>query len=173
MFEYTIPEIVGQIRSLPIGLFAWLRVLAVLNLCSVLLIRRTQARWVLVALLFIFATNMPIFLSFGLVKLASIPHFLVWIPLVVYLAKQLRSGQVDVHKPFGLWCFAVMLVDLVSVVFDLRDGAQYLLGDRSPLPNNLSASLPVPTLVVIAGATVVAAGYALGFPRDRAGGVVK
>lgn len=165
MFEYTVVEVSEQIRSLPPLFFVWLRVLAITNMASVFLLRRAEARWVLGAMLFIAATNIPIFLSLGLVKLGSIPHLIVWIPLVAHLARQLRSGQVALRTPFGMWCFAVMLLDLVSVVFDVRDGAQYLLGDRGPMPPDPSTGLPILTLVAIGASLVAISAYSLGFPR--------
>lgn len=165
MFEYTIVEVSEQIRSLPPALFVWLRLIAITNMASVFLLRRTEARWVLGAMLFIAATNIPIFLSLGLVKLGSIPHLIVWIPLVAHLARQLRSGQVDLRTPFGMWCFAVMLINLVSVVFDVRDGAQYLLGDRETILQNPSTDLPILTLFVIAASVVAISAYSIGFPR--------
>lgn len=168
MFEYTRADIAEQIQSLPLLMLVWLRLLGALNLSSVFFIRRIQARWVLGAMLFVAATNVPMFLSMGLVKLGSIPHLVVWIPLVVWLAGQLRTGKVDIRSTFGVWCFAVMLVDLVSVVFDLRDGAQYLLGDRGLVTQNPSTDLPIPTLLVIAVSVVGVAGYSLGFGKKPA-----
>jgi len=125
-----------------------------------------QARWVLAAMLFIAATNVPIFLSLGLVKLGSIPHLIVWIPLVAYLAGQLRSGEVNVRTPFGIWCFVVMLLDLVSVVFDIRDGAQYLLGDDQPMTQLSPTGFPVLTMLAIVVSVVAVAAYSLGFRRS-------
>ena len=167
MFEYTVAEISSQIRSLPLVLSLWLRFLGALNLSSVLLLRRRQARWVFGAILFIIATNVPIFLSFGLVKLGSIPHLFVWIPLVIYLAKQVRSGQVDIKKPFGMWCFALMILNLVSIVFDMRDGVQYLLGDHAAMPQGLSPTPPVPTLLAIVVVVFAAVRYSLGDSPSR------
>ena len=167
MFEYTVADISNQIAALPLLFSGWLRVMGVMNMASIFFLRRTQARWVLAALLFIIATNVPIFLSLGLVKLGSIPHLVVWVPLVIYLARQIRSGQVDVRKPFGMWCFTVMLLDLVSVVFDVRDGVQYLLGDTAAMTQNPSTALPIPTLFAIAVSIAAVAGYSLRFPGGR------
>ena len=61
-----------------------------------------------------------------------------------------------------------MLMDLVSVVFDLRDSAQYLLGDRGIVSVDPSAGLPVVSLLVIAASIAAVMAYALGFPRDLA-----
>jgi len=166
MFEYTRADIAAQLASLPPVFFIYLRTLAIINLSSVFLIWKVQARWVLGAMLFIMATNGPIFLAMGLVKIGSLPHLIVWVPLVWYLANQLRSGKVDARKPFGWWCMAVMLADLVSVVFDVRDTFQYILGDRGSVLENLSTELPIPTLIVIVITAIALIGYALGVRRS-------
>ena len=169
MFEYTYAEGVEQLAALPLGIFLWLRWLMLVNLSSLFLVRRVQARWVLAAMLFIIVANRGLLMAgSGVVKLLSIPHLVVWLPLLPYLAMQLRSGQVDIRKPFGIWCLVVLLSDLVSVVFDLRDGAQYLLGDRAVMTPDPTAGLPVPTLLVIAASLAALVAYVLGFPRKQA-----
>ena len=169
MFEYSPADIAAQIRVLPTPFFVWLRTLAIINLSSLLLVRRPQARWVLGAILFIFATNVPIFLSLGLVKAGSIPHLFVWVPLVLYLARELRSGRVVWRTPFGLWILAVLIVDWISVVFDVRDSVQYLLGDRAivAVPEG-GLELPIPTLFVIIVSLAAILAYALAFKKKDA-----
>jgi len=167
MFEYTPADIANQLAALPPVLFIWLRALAVVNMASILFLRRVQARWVLAAMLFIGVTNVPIFLAFGLVKLGSIPH-LIWIPLIIYLAREFRLGQINIKTGFGVWCLVVMLVDLVSIVFDVRDSVQYLMGDQAPMAIDPNAALPYFTLTAIAVSVVALLAYAFGQGRAKA-----
>ena len=161
MFEYTPADIANQLSELPPILFVWLRTLAVVNMASIVFLRRIQARWVLAAMLFIGVTNIPIFLAFGLIKLGSIPH-LIWIPLIIYLAREFRFGQIDIKTGFGVWCLVVMLVDLVSIVFDVRDSVQYLMGDHAPMAIDPNAALPHFTLTAIAVSVAAVLAYAFG-----------
>jgi hypothetical protein len=170
MFEHTLSDAFTQLYSMPLGFILWIRWLGLVNVVGGLVfVRRPQARWVLAAMVFILVTNVGLMMAgSGLVKLLSIPHLFAWIPLVAYLAMQLRSGHVDIRKPFGIWCLVVMVTDLVSVVFDLRDGAQYLLGDHGVVMPDALAAFPLVTLLVIATSTVALVAYALGMPRRDA-----
>ena len=103
-----------------------------------------------------------------MVKALSIPHLVVWIPLVAYLAMELRSGRVERRKPFGTWCLVVMLTNLVSVVFDLRDGAEYLLGDHAIVAADPAAEFPIISLLVIGFCMAALVAYSLGLPQGQA-----
>ena len=168
MFEYTIVEARQQLLSLPLGIVLWVRWLGLANLSGLVFWRRPQARWVLAAMVFIILTNGPMLLTLGLVKALSIPHLFVWMPLTAYLAMELRSGRVEHRTPFGIWCFIVMLTNLISVVFDLRDGAEYLLGDRAIVATDPMAELPIITLLVIGVCMTALLAYSLGLPQAAA-----
>jgi hypothetical protein len=167
MFEHTLSDAFTQLYSMPLGFILWIRWLGLVNLVGGLVfVRRPQARWVLAAMVFILVTNVGLMMAgSGLVKLLSIPHLFVWIPLIGYLAMQLRSGHVEIGKPFGIWCLIVIMTDLVSVVFDLRDGAQFLLGDDGVVVPDSLAAFPVMTLLVIAASAIALVAYSLGMPR--------
>ncbi|MGI9327043.1 MAG: hypothetical protein ACR2PZ_17630 [Pseudomonadales bacterium] len=168
MFEYTPADIANQIASQPLLVAIWLRVLGVVNLASAFFLRRVQARWVLGAFLFIAATNIPIFLSSGLTKLGSVPHLIVWIPLIIYLAREFRSGHIEFKSSFGIWCVIVLLVNLISVVFDVRDSIQYLQGDHEPMTVDPNAEAPIMTLLAIVASIILVFGYSFGFGRRDA-----
>ena len=165
MFEYTPADIANQISNLPLLLSGWLRVMGIVNLASLFFLRHIQARWVLAAFVFIAATNVPIFLSYGLVKLGSIPHLIVWIPLIIYLAHEFRCGRIEVKSIFGVWTVCVMAVVLISVVFDVRDAVQYLQGDHAPMAIDPDAGPPTLTLFAIVGLAALVFTYS--FWRDR------
>jgi hypothetical protein len=163
MFEYTLVETWAQANSLPIGMLIWIRMLAVVNIASVFWLRHIQARWILAAIVFIIAINMPMLRAgTGLIKLLGVPHVIVWVPLIIYLAVQFRSGALDFQTRLGKWCVAVMMTNLVSVVFDIRDGFQYWMGDRDPMVVDLSAGLPYYSLTAIVIGAIAVLTYAFG-----------
>jgi hypothetical protein len=172
MFEavYTFTEAREQLYALPLAMVLWVRWLGLVNLVGPLFfLRRPQARWVLAAMLFVMITNtsMMYFGGSGLVKALSIPHLIVWVPLVVYLANQFRTGKVEIGSAFGIWLFAVMVTNFVSSVFDFRDGAEYLLGDRGVVTLDPTAAPPYVTLSAMAVLGVVMLAYAFGPGRTR------
>lgn len=151
MEVYTITETLQQAAALPLGALIWIRALALINLISLIFIKRKQARWVLAALLFIMSINIPMLLwSTGLVKILGLPHVIAWAPLIVYLAHQLRTGQVELKSKFGVWILGVITLNLISIVFDTRDVIQYLfMGQTSPMVVDSKAGIPLGMMVVV------------------------
>ncbi len=151
MFDYSTTDTLQQMTSLPLAMLVWIRLLAFINITSLFWLKRPQGRWVLGALLFICAINLPMLIGgTGLGKILGVPHVLAWMPLIMYLAHQFRTGEIQIKSVFGMWCLLVITVNLISVVFDSRDAVQYLLGDRSPMVIDVSAGLPYASLTAIA-----------------------
>jgi len=67
----------------------------------------------------------------GIVRLLGLPHIVVWTPLAVYLAWRLRNRALPGPPRAAM---AVLLVSIaISLVFDYRDVALWLAGDRAPM----------------------------------------
>ncbi len=149
MFEYTFAEVSQQSDAQPLLLSLWLNWLTAVNLLSVLFVlRRVQARWVLGAYVVMIALNIPLALMFGFGKALAIPHLLVWVPLIYYLAQEWRYQRLQDSAIFKTWIAAVMATNLISVVFDLRDAAQFLAGDTAPIKADM-ADVPYITFAAI------------------------
>ncbi|NKC02151.1 MAG: hypothetical protein GKR90_27130 [Pseudomonadales bacterium] len=165
MFEYSPADISSQISALGPAMGIWLRTIGIANLLSVLVLKHIQARWVLAAILFIAVTNIPIFLSYGLIKLGSVPHLIVWVPLIVYLAREFRGGKIQPKTPFGIWALVTLMLIVISVVFDVRDTVQYILGDRAQMEIDPNAPPPYITLLAIVLSIFAVVAYSFGFNR--------
>lgn len=67
----------------------------------------------------------------GYVKLLGLPHVIVWTPLAIYLALQIRRPDLP------SWPKRIMMVILaviaISLVFDYIDVIRYAIGERTPL----------------------------------------
>lgn len=161
MFEYTFADTAAQSAAQPLILTLWLRWLLLINfLPALIFIRHTQARWTLAALLIMLAINTPLSLMFGFGKVLALPHLLVWIPLLAYLAQEWKSDRLSPAPAFRIWIAAVMATNLISVVFDVRDSALFLSGDHAPTiadPTNI----PYITFAVI----IVSLGALVGYLR--------
>ena len=130
MFEYTFEQLSQQSDAQPLAMIIWLRWLVLVNLIPPLFfLRHMPARWVLGAMIFITAVNLPLGMMFGFSKVLAIPHLIVWIPLVIYLAREWRDNKLHDTAIFKSWIMAVMITDLISVVFDIRDAVFFLRGD--------------------------------------------
>ncbi len=146
--EYSVEEVRQLIAAQGPALLAWVRWLGFINVAALLFVRRRQARWALAAFVFIVATNLPMVMTLGVVKALAFPHLLVWIPMLIYLTRELRWGDIQPQSPFGVWVILYMTTCLVSVIFDIRDGAQYILGDRGPI--QISNQVPYGVVAVMA-----------------------
>lgn len=120
----------GMFR-LPLGVKLWMLTLGATNLLAPLwFFDRLEALFTLAAM---FASMILMNLLTGLqgfTRLLGLGHA-PWIPLVVWLGMRLRSVPPD--EPFGLWMRAVVVVNVISLVFDARDIARYWSGERGEI----------------------------------------
>ena len=148
MFEYSLGNVAEMLYQQPDILKYWIRWLGVMNMACIFFVwKHYQARWVAVAMLIVIAANVPIAMALGLVKALAIPHLFAWIPLVVYLAMQVRKGKVQTKSIFGIWVLMLMVTNTVSIIFDIRDTVEYIAGDRGIVAIS-SANIPYAMLAV-------------------------
>lgn len=64
----------------------------------------------------------------GVSRAMSIPHLLLWIPLVVVLVHQLAT--VELAAGYAAFLAVLLVIDLISLAFDIPDSLRWLRGDR-------------------------------------------
>lgn len=80
--------------------------------------------------LLIAATNVPIMLiERGMSRLMSVPHLLIWVPLLVVLAVHLQSGASLAPAERAL-AYALIGLNGISLVFDGLDSWRWWRGER-------------------------------------------
>ena len=67
----------------------------------------------------------------GYVKLLGLPHIILWTPLIIYLAMQLRRDDLPMW-PTRIIKFMVVILS-ISLAFDFTDALRYFLGNTTPL----------------------------------------
>jgi hypothetical protein len=105
-------------------------------------------------------------MALGLVKALAIPHLFAWIPLVAYLAMQVRNGQIDIKSIFGVWVLILIVTNTISVIFDIRDTVEYIAGDRGIVAVS-SANIPYFMFAVILVSVTALAVYCKPKPLVR------
>jgi len=65
----------------------------------------------------------------GLSKMMALPHLLIWIPLVIFLVFLLGANQINGN--FRSYVILLLIVDLVSLGFDIPDMVKWTRGDRA------------------------------------------
>jgi len=86
----------------------------------------------------VFLTNMAMLVGMswlydvvGYVRLMGIVHVILWTPLLIYLVRRARTGEMPLICRLVMWMFAATLA--VSLVFDYTDTLRYLLGERASM----------------------------------------
>jgi hypothetical protein len=86
----------------------------------------------------VFLTNMAMFVGMGwlyeqmgYVRLMGIVHVILWTPLLIYLFRRAKYGEMPLLCRLTMWMFAATLA--LSLVFDYTDTARYLLGERGSM----------------------------------------
>ena len=105
------------ILALPLSLLIWKKA------------RRTGAI-TLVAVVIAAVTIDLMYNSMGYVKLLGLPHIVLWTPLVIFIARQIRRDDMPVW-PKRIMA-VVLATFLISLAFDYVDLVRWLLGERTP-----------------------------------------
>ena len=113
-----------------VGLAVWMSLLLLANMVVPLFFVATvEGPLVLVAFVASALSMMAIFASKGFVRLLGIGH-VYWVPLVPWLWTRLPGFPPD--DPFAAWLIAVIILNGVSLIIDVRDVGRYLAGERAP-----------------------------------------
>jgi hypothetical protein len=127
------------VAALPVLLQWWFNWMAfVIVLMPLLFVRRPQARVALACAVVLIAVAIPLSRVVGISHLLSLPHLVLWVPLVCYFCGQLRRDAIAVKSPFGIWSLLLVATCIISLVFDARDFAHWLMGERGimTIPEN-------------------------------------
>lgn len=110
----------------PGGLKVWLLWLFAVNVASLFFVRRIEARWVLGAMLLNLAGMATLLKLYGGGHHMSLPHVVLWTPLLVYLA--FRARLLKTHpRAYAAWLVALFVSDAISLGFDYVNVAKLVL----------------------------------------------
>src|SRR5688572_3494721 len=159
-FQYSTTELDAQIDALPALLQGWFNWIGlVIVLMPLLFIRRPQARVALACAVVLVAVALPLSRIVGISYFLSLPHLLLWTPLVVYFCGQLRHGHIPVESLFGIWSLLLVATCIISLVFDGRDFTRWLLGERAIMTIPENPQVPWVSLSFIVVALTAAGVY--------------
>ncbi len=118
-------------RSLPLWVQVWVLLLCLVNVACVLVLDTVVGQATALAGVFVLLGNLPLMLYYqGMNRALSIPHLFAWIPLQIFLihhlfVQQAETGMIHVY---GL---CVLVVNGVSLLFDVLDSWRWLAGERA------------------------------------------
>lgn len=161
MFEYSYADIQAQVAALPQAFQLWFNwMFLIIVLAPVLFLHRRQGRVAAGFSLVFLVLQYPMMLATGLSNLLSLTHIVVWLPLTLYLLRELHLGRIRLLSPLGIWASLASATAIISLVFDFRDFGKWILGERGVVEISPSEPMHIPwvslTLIVVA---LIAAGW--------------
>jgi hypothetical protein len=130
MLQGAILFLRGALR-LPVRIVAWLAVLGGFNMLGpFFFFGQVEARIVLGTFFLSFGLMAMLTRRYGFTRILGLGHGL-WLALVPYLA--LRAAVIPPSDAFGIWIRGVIIVNAMSLVFDVTDVVRYARGERAPL----------------------------------------
>jgi hypothetical protein len=124
--------IINFIRNMfkmPPGWWPWMAGLPLINLSSVFFLPRIEAIVVLITGLSAATIMTILHAKLGYVRLVGMGHF-VWIPMLIWLV--FRLNYIPEGTRFYAWLLILIVIDTISLIFDIVDFVLYLRGDRTP-----------------------------------------
>jgi hypothetical protein len=126
-------------RSLPVWVQIWVGLILVpVNIAPFFLLDTWSGQWAALAALFVLVTNGPIMLWYaGMNRALSLPHLVAWVPLEVALVLRVagHAGPATLATPELVLAWVLLIVNGISIVFDVLDSWRWLKGEReTPRP---------------------------------------
>ncbi|MDQ7080302.1 MAG: hypothetical protein Q9M41_06495 [Paracoccaceae bacterium] len=128
-----ITDIWKSFRAMPLWVQIWVALILVpVNMASLFFVGQKWGAGIAVAAVGAMMLNLPIMLAErGLSKAMALPHVIIWGPLLVAVAWLLATGNSGLDPAFAAYLRVLLVVNLISLAFDLRDTALWLKGDRA------------------------------------------
>lgn len=124
-------EIWRSFRALPLWVQIWVALILVpVNIASLWFFYETMGALIAVLAVGGMLPNLLI-MAFdrGLSKAMALPHLAVWVPLVAFLIWIVQSPYAE--GPYLTYLWLLLVVDGVSLAFDIPDAWKWLRGDRA------------------------------------------
>lgn len=119
-------------RRLPLWVQLWMAaILLPVNLASLLLLHYSSSQWIALSAFIVVASNMLLmYTNGGFSRLLAVPHLLIWGPLQVILLMYLAQSRGPLTSGEVLYVSLVLVVNGISLVFDLIDTWRWIKGER-------------------------------------------
>lgn len=115
----------------------WMNWMGIVFIASLLFVwKHKTARYVLFVLVLTLPIGFGIWILTGNIHLLGITHLVVWLPLAIYIySKELKSSDgtpfsARLKSPYMIWLCLLFATIVVSLVFDVRDIALVLMGQK-------------------------------------------
>ncbi len=128
-------DCVQSFRALPTWVQIWVMfILMPLNMASLFFIAEPMGLWVAFLTNIAMMMNLPVMIyDRGFSKLMGVPHLIPWTALVVLIL----LGRPDVTGLYDWYLTALLIANIISLIFDVPDAISWFRGDRAVAGRNL------------------------------------
>ena len=123
----------GVLRSKP-QVLVWMMLLILANgIAPLLFLARIEAQVVFATFLLSIALMTWLTARYGFTRIVGLGHVL-WVPMVIFLLVRANALEMDLY---GIWVGTVVVLNVISLMIDVRDVMQYVRGDRDEVVKGL------------------------------------
>jgi len=126
-----ITDIWRSFRALPVWVQIWVGLILVpVNVAALLFIFEPMGLTIAALAVGGLLPNLALMIKErGLSKAMALPHLLIWTPLVLILILNLNNPLIS--APFQNYIWGLLLIDGISLAFDMPDAVKWWRGDRA------------------------------------------
>lgn len=131
MTVLTFEQVAAQAAAVPLPIQVWVAwMVAILYVVPLAFFGERVVRSYYVWQLLNAVTNIGMALTFGVVRLMSLPHLLFWIPASIVLFRRRDEARGSAMKA---WMILALVTMAISLAFDAVDVVRYAAGERNPI----------------------------------------
>jgi len=125
-----IKDIWGSFLAIPLWVQLWMTLILVpINAVALFFIDQPFGKLIASLAILGMAFNMiPMIAERGFGKAMAIPHVILWIPLLFIVTMKALPVATGLYWKFLM---ALLVIDVVSLMFDIPDSIKWLKGDRA------------------------------------------
>ncbi len=133
VLEALVRFVRGMLRSRP-HVLAWLMLLMLANgIAPLVFLARLEAQVVLATFLLSIGLMTWLTARYGFSRILGLGHVL-WVPMVIFLLVRANALEMDAY---GIWVGTVVVLNVISLMIDVRDVMQYIRGDKDEVVKGL------------------------------------
>ncbi len=121
-------DFLRDVMMQPVWLQIWIGWLGLINMSAVFFLKRSEARWVLAAIIAAALILNGLYMAYGYQRILGLGHVIAWTPLLIYLYRRRRQWGLETRA--GKWIALVFTTDLISLAIDYADVIRFALGER-------------------------------------------
>ncbi len=133
VLEALVRFVRGMLRSRP-HVLAWLMLLILANgIAPLVFLARLEAQVVFATFLLSIGLMTWLTARYGFSRILGLGHVL-WVPMVIFLLVRANALEMDAY---GIWVGTVVVLNVISLMIDVRDVMQYVRGAKDEVVKGL------------------------------------